>query len=165
MPRDRHWHSRDHEGDTLAHRAAQQEERAAAGPAWEDHGLVFAQPNGRPVERRSDWQAWKTLLKGASVREVRVHDGRHTATTLLLTEGVHPWVVMELLGHAQMRTTTDTHSQVLPALAEAVQSRGTDGPDPLGLIRPTPGTTWPPRWHRERLRPPSRREDGLSRRS
>jgi integrase len=98
------------------HRAAQQDERRAAGSLWEDHDLVFAQPTGRPIDRRVDWTAWKALLREAGVRDVRLHDGRHTAATLLLSEGVHPRVVMELLGHAQMRTTTDTYSHVLPAL-------------------------------------------------
>ena len=59
------------------------------------------------------------------MREVRLHDGRHTAATLLLSAGVHPRVVMEVLGHAQMRTTTDTYSHVMPAL-------GRDGADRIG---------------------------------
>jgi integrase len=37
-----------------AHRAAQLQERSTAGSLWEDHDLVFAQPNGRPIERKSD---------------------------------------------------------------------------------------------------------------
>ena len=43
-----------------AHRAAQLGERVAAGALWEDHGLAFAQPNGRPLEResRSSPGAW-----------------------------------------------------------------------------------------------------------
>ncbi|RBY74608.1 site-specific integrase [Geodermatophilus sp. TF02-6] len=106
-----------------AQRAAQLEERIAAGPLWEDHDLVFAQPNGRPIERKSDWRAWKTLLRQASVREVRLHDGRHTTATLLLSEGVHPRVVMEVLGHAQMRTTTDTYSHVMPTLGRDAANR------------------------------------------
>jgi integrase len=106
-----------------AHRAAQLEERITAGPLWQDHDLVFAQPNGRPIERKSDWRAWKTLLRDAGVREVRLHDGRHTAATLLLSEGVHPRVVMEVLGHAQMRTTTDTYSHVMPALGRDAADR------------------------------------------
>ena len=48
-------------------------------------------------------------------------DGRHTAATLLLSEGVHPRVVMELLGHAQMRTTSYSH--VMPALAKEAAER------------------------------------------
>jgi integrase len=59
---------------------------------------------------------WRNLLKSAGVRHVRLHDGRHTAATLLLSEGVHPRVVMELLGHSQMRTTMDIYSHVMPAL-------------------------------------------------
>ena len=106
-----------------AHRAAQLEERIAAGPLWQDHDLVFAQPNGRPIERKSDWRSWKALLRAADVREVRLHDGRHTAATLLLSEGVHPRVVMEVLGHAQMRTTTDTYSHVMPALGRDAADR------------------------------------------
>jgi integrase len=38
------------------HRVAQLEERAAAGPLWQNHDLVFAQANGKPIERKSDWQ-------------------------------------------------------------------------------------------------------------
>ncbi len=108
------------------HRGVQLEERQAAGSLWEEHDLVFAQVNGRPLDKRSDWEGWKALLTRAGVREVRLHDGRHTAATLLLSEGVHPRVVMELLGHAQMRTTTDTYSHVMPALAkEAAAKMGT----------------------------------------
>ena len=99
------------------HRATRLEERIAAGSSWEDHDLVFARANGRPIERKSDWQAWKVLLHEAGVRNVRLHDGRHTAATLLLSEGVHPRVVMEVLGHAQMRTTTDTTATSCPPSA------------------------------------------------
>ena len=106
-----------------AHRSAQLEERLAAGSEWADLDLVFAQPNGKAIERKSDWRAWKAVLHEAGVREVRLHDGRHTAATLLLSEGVHPRVVMEVLGHAQMRTTTDTYSHVMPALGRDAADR------------------------------------------
>lgn len=107
------------------HRAAQLEERIAAGSLWEDSDLLFAQANGRPIERKTDWRAWKSILRESGVREVRLHDGRHTAATLLLSAGVHPRVVMEVLGHAQMRTTTDTYSHVMPALGrDAAQRMG-----------------------------------------
>jgi integrase len=106
-----------------AHRAAQLEERVAAGSLWEDSDLLFAQANGRPIERKTDWHAWKSILRESGVRDVRLHDGRHTAATLLLSAGVHPRVVMEVLGHAQMRTTTDTYSHVMPALGRDAAER------------------------------------------
>ncbi len=104
-------------------RAAQNEERLFAGTEWDDWDLVFAQPNGRPLDKHSDYEAWIKLLDRAGVRHIRLHDGRHTAATLLLSAGVHPRVVMELLGHSQMRTTTDIYSHVLPALAREAADR------------------------------------------
>ena len=113
-------------------RETQEQEREIAGTEWQGQDFVFAQANGRPLDRRSDWEHWRALLTSAGVRQVRLHDGRHTAATLLLTAGVHPRVVMELLGHSQMRTTTDVYSHVMPALArEAADRMGTSlwGPD------------------------------------
>src|ERR1700712_4927092 len=98
-------------------RTAQRGERMLAGSDWEDEDLVFAQPNGRPIDKKVDYKRWCKLLREAGVRHVRLHDGRHTAATLLLSEGIHPRVVMELLGHSQMRTTMDIYSHVMPALA------------------------------------------------
>ncbi len=63
------------------------------------------------------------MPQSAGVRHVRLHDGRHTAATLLLSENVHPRVVMELLGHSQMRTTMDIYSHVMPALAREAADR------------------------------------------
>jgi integrase len=104
-------------------RVAQNEERLVAGSEWDDRNLVFAQPNGRPLDKHSDYEAWIKLLNRAGVRHIRLHDGRHNAATLLLTAGVHPRVVMELLGHSQMRTTTDIYSHVMPALAQEAADR------------------------------------------
>ena len=124
-----------------AHRTSQAKERLAAGSEWEDHGLVFARVNGRPIDKKVDWQAWKAILTKAEVRDVRLHDGRHTAATLLLSAGVHPRVVMELLGHSQMRTTTDTYSQVMPALAQ--QAADAMGSALWGPASPTVPQTGP----------------------
>ena len=106
------------------HKASQMGERMLAGSDWQnDDDLVFAQANGRPIDKKSDYDDWCRLLERAGVRHVRLHDGRHTAATLLLSEGVHPRVVMELLGHSQMRTTMDIYSHVMPALAREAADR------------------------------------------
>ena len=74
------------------------------GPRY-DQDLVFATETGRPVDPRRDWEEWKTILREAGVREVRVHDMRHTAGTLLVAQGVHIRAVQEILGHSDVRTT------------------------------------------------------------
>ena len=107
----------------IEHKQRQTGERMLAANEWHDEDLVFAQPNGRPIDKKVDYNAWRDLLRSAGVRHVRLHDGRHTAASLLLSEGVHPRVVMELLGHAQMRTTMDIYSHVMPALAREAADR------------------------------------------
>ncbi len=87
------------------HKAAQDAERERAGELWTDLDLVFAQATGRPIDPRADWLEWKQLLRGAGVREVRVHDTRHTAGTLLVAQGVHIRAIQEILGHSDVRTT------------------------------------------------------------
>jgi integrase len=81
-----------------AHREIQAQERLTAGSLWEDHGYVFAQPNGRPIDPKADHQAWKDLLDEAGVREARLHDARHTAATMLLVLNVGTRAVMDMMG-------------------------------------------------------------------
>ena len=87
------------------HKITQDAEREQAGTLWNEHDLVFCQPTGRPIDPRRDWDEWMTVLDEAGVRRVRVHDGRHTAGTLLIEQGVHVRAVQEILGHADVRTT------------------------------------------------------------
>jgi len=98
------------------HRTRQLEERLAAGTMWLDHDLVFASVTGRPVDARADWHAFKAVLTRAGLRDVRLHDLRHTAASLLLLQGVSARVVMEILGHSQIALTLNTYSHVAPEL-------------------------------------------------
>jgi integrase len=41
----------------------------------------------------------------------RFYDLRHTCASLLLVQGVHPHVVMEILGHSQIGLTMNTYGQ------------------------------------------------------
>jgi integrase len=106
-----------------AQRSQQRIERLAAGPMWEDHDLVFCQPNGRPLDPRGDHRAWRELLTSAGVRPARLHDARHTAATLLLQQGVPARVAMEILGHSQISLTLGTYSHVVPELANEAAKR------------------------------------------
>jgi integrase len=54
---------------------------------------------------------------------MRFHDLRHSAATILLTMGVHPKVVQELLGHSQINMTMDTYSHVLPSMQQEAMNR------------------------------------------
>ena len=107
----------------LEHRAQQDAERTAAEEAWQEHGLVFTQPDGRPIDNGADWKAWKQLLRQAGVRDARLHDARHTAATLMLLQGVPARVAMQVLGHSQIGLTLGTYSHVAPELSEEAAER------------------------------------------
>jgi integrase len=65
---------------------------------------------------------FKIALKKAGLPEIRFHDLRHTAASLMLMQGTHPKVVQERLGHSQISVTLDTYSHLLPSLqAEAAE--------------------------------------------
>lgn len=105
-----------------AHLEGQDVERAAARNLWREHDLVFAQPDGAPIDPKVDWQEWKDILAAAGVRDVRLHDGRHTAGTLLIEQGIHARVVMEILGHSDLRLT-QRYTHVASALAQDAAKR------------------------------------------
>jgi integrase len=80
---------------------------------------VFSTASGKPIDCTNlTKQSWKPLLKEAGLPNKRFHDLRHTCATLLLTKGVHPKVVQELLGHSSISITLDTYSHVLPNMQE-----------------------------------------------
>ena len=64
------------------------------------------------------YRSFRPLLESAKLPQIRFHDLRHTAATLLLGEGVHPKVVSEMLGHASVQLTLDTYSHVTPTMQQ-----------------------------------------------
>jgi integrase len=50
----------------------------------------------------------------AGVRQLRLHDMRHQAATVLLNNRISPRVVAERLGHSRTSTTLDVYAQFLP---------------------------------------------------
>jgi integrase len=101
----------------MRHRIRQNAERLLLGAAWEDHGLVFANTVGRPIEATNlIRQSFKPLLKKAGIPRIRFHDLRHTAATLLLGQGTHPKIVSEMLGHSTIAVTLDLYSHVTPTM-------------------------------------------------
>ena len=106
------------------HKARQAEERFQAGGTWHDHGLVFAAPNGMPLNLELVTQHFKSILKKAGLpTSIRLYDLRHTCATLLLMAGEHPKVVAERLGHATVTMTLDVYSHVLPTMQKAATDK------------------------------------------
>jgi integrase len=101
-------------------RKRQAKERLLVGPAYEDHGLVFSRPDGRPVHPEFLSRTFDRVVRSSALPAIRFHDVRHTHATLLLKAGVPVKVVSERLGHASPGFTLNVYQHVVPGMqAEA----------------------------------------------
>jgi len=91
------------------HRKAQCEMRLRVGPASRVTTLVFPGADGEPWWPSNFARASRRVFKKAGLSS-RLHDLRHTHATMLLRQGVHPKVVQERLGHANVSITLDIYS-------------------------------------------------------
>lgn len=94
------------------HRTQQLEARLAVGTLYNDQSLVFANTLGGPLHPNSVVARFEALTKAASLPRIRFHDMRHTSATLMLSNGEHPKIVQERLGHADVSMTLNRYSHV-----------------------------------------------------
>jgi len=81
--------------------------------------FVFIRPDGSPINPNAITLAFRRIIKRAGLKGIRIHDLRHTHASLMLKAGIHPKVVSERLGHANIGITLDLYGHVLPWLQEA----------------------------------------------
>jgi integrase len=92
-----------------------------AGSEW-----VFPDTNGGLLRRQNFVRrSFKPLVKASGVPDIRFHDLRHAAATLMLGAGINPKIVSETLGHASVAFTLDTYGHVMPGMGrEAADKMG-----------------------------------------
>ena len=108
------------------HRIRQLEARIKMGDRWQESGLVFCEVDGTYFDPNTIWRSFKNLLKVAGLPNVRFHDLRHGAATVLLAAGVPLKVVSELLGHSSIAITADIYAHVLPEQQQEVVKKMDD---------------------------------------
>ena len=108
-------------------RERQESEVALLGVVISDDSPIFRYRNGRPILPRVLTAYFKKLAGRAGLEGYRFHDTRHAHATMMLRQGVHPKIVQERLGHANIGTTLDIYSHVTPGLQQAAALRFEDG--------------------------------------
>lgn len=101
----------------------QLEERLAFGPGYGDGGYVACDETGQPYNPNLIYYRWGQMLKTLKIKQVRLHDARHTCGTLMHLRGVPTAVIAAWLGHASAAFTMAVyvHSQD-DALKDAAHS-------------------------------------------
>lgn len=100
-------------------RARQDAARAAAGDRWTETGLVFTTSTGRPIAGSNAVYYFNAAMRAAGLPSMRFHDLRHAYATLLIGTGVHPRVLMELMGHSTITVTMNIYGHVGSEVATA----------------------------------------------
>jgi hypothetical protein len=103
-----------------AHKARQDREREEAGEAWQDNNLVFCHENGTVYT--SDGLNWRfsKMTRKAGIGHWHAHEGRHTAVSIMSSNGVPIQEISDTVGHPRNRDR-------LPPRDRARDPRGSDG--------------------------------------
>jgi integrase len=95
-------------------RRSQDEQRRLLGPAYEDRGLVFCQPNGRPLHAHNISQRdFRQVVERAGLPRIRMYDLRALSATTQLDLGVPLHVVQRRTRHKQPNTLLKHYARVL----------------------------------------------------
>ena len=117
----------------LDHEARQMVERRRRGERWRDTGFIFTTTVGTPIDPRNFYREFRGLCEEAGLGHWHPHELRHSAASLMLTQGVKLHVVSRVLGHSSIRMTSDVYGHILePDRHEAAAAMGALLWDPTG---------------------------------
>jgi integrase len=95
------------------HQARQANERRAAGGAWHDNDLVFCHENGDPyMSDQLNWRFSKMTGK-AGIGRWHAHEGRHTAVSIMSSNGVLIQEISDTVGHKSTHVTETVYRHVI----------------------------------------------------
>ena len=98
------------------HYRQQIENRLLVGDRWKggDWKLVFCSTIGTPLGPGNVRWRFRELLGEARLKQRRFHNPRRSGGTFLAARNVHPWTIMQILGHSQISTTMNvyTHTEL-----------------------------------------------------
>jgi integrase len=100
-----------------AHKARQDRERRDAGEAWHANDLVFCHENGTAYT--SDALNWRfsKMTRKAGIGHWHAHEGRHTAVSIMSSNGVPIQEISDTVGHKSTHVTETVYRHVIvPAI-------------------------------------------------
>jgi len=108
-------------------------ERLAAGPAWQDEGLILTTRHGRPVLPRSFDRTLAIVVRDAGLPRLSSHGLRHTAATHMVQASADLGelrAVADVLGHSPdilLRIYAHALPESLRAVADRIGQRAGSG--------------------------------------
>jgi integrase len=105
----------------------QDQERRIAGRRWKENDLIFTSSIGTPMDQFNLYHTFREFIHSVGLPEIRFHDLRHTAASLMLNHGIAPIIVSKRLGHSKVSITLDIYGHLMSEM----QSEAADLMDEL----------------------------------
>jgi len=106
------------------HRTLQNEEKLALGHEYQNLDLIFCTSKGGMLDSSNIMKrVFHPVLKSAGLRQIRLHDLRHTCASLLISQGESPKYIQKQLRHASIEMTFDGYGHLFPDTNREVARR------------------------------------------
>lgn len=93
-------------------RAIYKQNKLRQGKTFVDGDFVICQENGKPFLPKSFTRKWTRTLEMHGLRHIKLHGTRHSAISLLLSEGLPLHMVQQRAGHKDPQITLSVYSHV-----------------------------------------------------
>ena len=93
-------------------RAIYKKNKLRYGKSFADDNFVICQENGKPFLPKSFTRKWTRTLEMHGLRHIKLHGTRHSAISLLLSEGLPLHMVQQRAGHNDPQITLSVYSHV-----------------------------------------------------
>ena len=109
------------------HRAKQNETRLKVGSAWANNEIVFCENDGSPLDADNLYHRdFKRILKRAGLRQIRIHDLRHTFASILINADHNLKYIQNQMGHAKIEITFNLYGHLLKETFEGAAQKTED---------------------------------------
>ena len=88
------------------------ENKLKYGKEFHNTNFVVCQENGKPFLPKSFTRKWARTLEIHGLRHIKLHGTRHSAISLLLSEGIPLHIVQQRAGHKDPQITLSVYSHV-----------------------------------------------------
>lgn len=90
---------------------------------WQDHDLIFPSNIGTSKNQSNLYREFKTYLREAGIKDIRFHDLRHTAASIMINHGIPISVITRRLGYSKSSITLDTYGHLMPSMETATANK------------------------------------------
>jgi integrase len=105
-------------GAALQRQRCRQSEQPTTTSRYDDLDLLFSRSDGQPLRPEYVLHRFRGLIADAGLPRIRVHDLRHLAATIMITEGVPLAIVSKTMRHKTLATTVDIYGHLTRQAAQ-----------------------------------------------